>query len=267
MTCEDIETNQEWCPTIWAIPDHAYNGKGINEACCYCGGSKFFSTYPSKAPSSKPTISARPTVISEAPSVVPSSQPSECMDEPDWYFNIQETLGCSVINQQPEQLCEQFKDDWHMDKNTYLACCECGGGRHRSVAPSSLPSSLPSVLPSTNPSLSFLPTQDITQKPSITPTLSTKPSFFPSIEERRTVYDSEACNFHGDCKNELSQCINKICTAMGSTFRDRDLERRKGIWANEKGRDLNVSTYLMLKIYERICFELFSLLIFTFTFL
>lgn len=267
MTCEQIETDKLWCPTIWAIPDHDYNGKGIMEACCYCGGSKFFSTYPSKAPSSKPTISARPTVISEAPSAEPSSQPSKCVDEPYWFFNIQKNLGCSVINQEPEELCEQFKHIWYKDKNTYMACCECGGGRHKSVAPSSLPSSSPSVLPSITPSLSFLPTKDITQTPSFSPTLSIEPSFFPSIALRRTVGDGESCNFNGDCMNVHSQCIDKVCKVVSSGGgRDRDLERRKGIWANEEERDLTVSIYLISPYREGMTLNV-SQYSFSFTFL
>lgn len=249
MTCLQVETENLWCATIWAIKDHAYNGKGIMEACCYCGGSKFFSTYPSKAPSSKPSISARPTVISEAPSAEPSSQPSECIDEPDWKFNEDPVMTCSAISEQPEIYCEKFSNIWYKDKNTYLACCACGGGRHQSVAPSSVPSDSPSVSPSANPSLSFVPTQDITQEPSTTPTNSIEPSSYPSMKHG-SIFDGESCNYDPECWNVKSKCVDKVCTAL-SERRDRDLERRKGIWAHEKERELNVSNYIIFKIHMK----------------
>ena len=251
MNCTQVESEQLWCDAIWSIKDHSFNGKGIKEACCYCGGSKFFSTYPSTAPSSKPTISSRPTVISESPSAAPSSQPSECIDEPGWVFNSNQGLGCQAISEEPETYCQQFSDIWYKDKNTFLACCACGGGRHQSVAPSVLPTSSPSVLPSAKPTLSFVPTQDITQKPSSNPTLSIAPSSYPSMKHG-ALFDGESCNYDVECYNENSKCVEKVCTPSGGGRRDRDLERRKGIWANETERGLNVSNDLIQNSHERI---------------
>lgn len=247
MTCTQVESEQLWCDAIWAINDHAFNGKGVKEACCYCGGNKFFSTYPSTSPSSRPTISSRPTVISESPSAMPSSRPSQCLDEPNWFFNSENKLGCAAISEKPEAYCQQFSDIWYKDKNTYLACCTCGGGLHQSVAPSSFPTLSPSNVPSARPSLSFEPTRDITLSPSEQPSVSLQPSNFPS-KAKNTVFDGESCNYSSECYGS-SQCIEKICKPS-SRRKDRTLEFEMTSVDKENKRDLNVSTSCNFSICE-----------------
>lgn len=249
MTCSQVESEQLWCDAIWALRDHDYNGKGIKEACCYCGGSKFFSTYPSRAPSSKPSISSRPTVISESPSGAPSSQPSICIDEPDWVFQSENGLGCDAINEQPETYCQQFSDIWYKDKNTYLACCACGGGLHQSVAPSFVPTSTPSTLPSSKPTLSFIPTQDITSSPSWQPSVSMAPTNFPSLPDN-TVFDTDACNYDSECRG-TSVCNNKICEQPSVNRKERTLEGENEISYGRK-RNLDVSSLALIFVnYSR----------------
>ena len=245
MNCTQVASEENWCDAIWALNDHAFNGKGVKEACCACQGSRFTSTYPSTAPSTKPSISMRPSVISENPSAAPSSQPSDCIDEPNWFFNEDKGLGCTAISEQPETYCAQFSPIWYKDKNTYLACCECGGGLHQSVAPSVIPTSSPSVLPSNVPSLSFEPTRDITLNPSEQPSVSMEPSNFPS-KEPNSVFDGDECNYDSECM--VGACIDKICT-LSQTRRERDLEIEVGSVGNEdisvdndRKRELNVST-------------------------
>ena len=241
MNCKQVESEQLWCDAIWSIKDHSFNGKGIKEACCYCGGNKFFSTYPSTAPSSKPTISSRPTVISESPSAAPSSQPSQCVDELDWVFNSDQGLGCLAIKEEPETYCDQFSDIWYKGKNTYLACCACGGGRHESVAPSSIPTSSPSTLPSNVPTLSFEPTRDITLNPSEQPSVSVEPSNYASVEAT-SLFDGDDCNYDSECQVG-SECIDKMCELSLFNLRERTLETEEDSVNNDEKRKLNVSNF------------------------
>ena len=248
MNCTQVASEERWCDAIWALNDHSFNGKGVKEACCACQGSRFTSTYPSTAPSTKPSISMRPSVISENPSAAPSSQPSDCIDEPNWFFNEDKALGCTAISEEPETYCEQYSSIWYKDKNTYLACCDCGGGLHQSVAPSVIPTSSPSVLPSNVPSLSFEPTRDITLNPSEQPSVSMEPSNFPS-GEANSVFSGDDCNYDSECQGD-NQCIDKICTLQQSNRRERTLEieeipgNNEDISVDSDGkRELNVGTF------------------------
>lgn len=159
MTCAHIDGDPEkWCDLLQGISSTQNLSKSISEACCLCHGSTFKTTYPSTAPSSKPSISQLPT-LHEYPSSEPSSQPSVCRDEPNWHFKTQKDDGtvvevsCAMFGDN-EELCEQFKDFEHEAKTPALACCICGGGDHQSVAPSTSPSSQPSSEPSFQPSVS-----------------------------------------------------------------------------------------------------------------
>ncbi|GFH57847.1 hypothetical protein CTEN210_14323 [Chaetoceros tenuissimus] len=250
MNCTQVASEEQWCDAIWALNDHAFNGKGVKEACCACQGSRFTSTYPSTAPSTKPSISMRPSVISENPSAAPSSQPSDCIDEPNWYFNEDKALGCKAISEEPDKFCEQFSSIWYKDKNTYLACCDCGGGLHQSVAPSVIPTSSPSVLPSNVPSLSFEPTRDITLNPSEQPSVSMEPSNFPSVDAN-SLFDGDECNYDSECRVGR-ECIDKICglsSLSSSNRRERTLEIEGGnedsSVDNYDKRELNVNSFVL----------------------
>lgn len=118
----------------------------VSQACCVCGGGDHQSSAPS---TSHPTMHAYPTSI-------PSSEPTNCRDEPGWYFDTKDDdtkLGCSALDSNPESMCERFGKIENNHKTAYLACCVCGGGDHQSVFPSKEPSVLPSKEPSTKPSI------------------------------------------------------------------------------------------------------------------
>ena len=118
----------------------------VSQACCVCGGGDHQSSSPS---TSHPTMHAYPTTT-------PSTEPSNCRDEPGWFFDKKEDgteLGCSALDGDPAVMCERFGQIEHDYKTAALACCVCGGGDHQSVFPSSTPSSLPSTEPSTKPSI------------------------------------------------------------------------------------------------------------------
>jgi hypothetical protein len=116
-----------------------------------------------------------------------------------------------------------------LDKNTYSACCVCGGGMHHSVSPSSIPTSRPSMVPSSNPTLSQEPSVAETSSPSGSPSVSQEPSQAP-VRPPGTVYDDEECNHTSECKNVgVSFCLpnnddsiftstGKICRASTVSF-------------------------------------------------
>lgn len=227
MNCTQLSSEvHEWCDVVGNVTDHSYNGKSVKEACCACGGSNYMSTYPSSNPSSKPSISAVPTVDSEAPSGAPSLQPSVCIDTPDWEFaHESSSLGCDAIAEYPNDFCERFKDIYFLGKNTYSACCVCGGGIHHSVSPSSIPTDSPSKMPTSNPTFSQQPSVGITVAPSASPTISLAPSLAPS-REPESVYDDEECNRTSECKNVgVSFCLPNndasISTSSGKICRAR----------------------------------------------
>lgn len=216
MTCVQIEEYPEkWCDLLQGISDTQNLGKSVSEACCACHGSTFKTTYPSLAPTLKPSVSQLPS-LHAYPSSEPSSQPSVCRDEPNWHFKTKKDDGtvvevnCDWFGDNAD-LCEQFKDSEYEAKTPYVACCICGGGDHQSVAPSSSPSSLPSSEPSSQPSKSVAPsdqpsvlpsvspTELPSSEPSITPTVSMVPSDFPSMHFGAT-FDGEPCNYDRECK-------------------------------------------------------------------
>ena len=225
MTCTQLSSEvHDWCNAVGNVTDHSYNGKGVKEACCACGGSHYMSTYPSSTPSSKPSISSAPTTDSEAPSAAPSSQPSVCVDTPGWEFEHGgASLGCSAIEEYPDDFCKRFQDIYFLGKNTFSACCTCGGGIHHSVSPSSFPTDSPSNIPTSNPTLSQTPTIGITSFPSASPSISLEPSLAPS-RQAGTVYDDMECSYTSECKNVgTSFCLpnedESIVTSTGKICR------------------------------------------------
>ena len=217
MTCSDINGQVDgWCKLIQDIGDAQYAGKSISEACCDCGGGDHQVVSPSTSPTETPSESQEPS-YHEFPSVEPSMQPSTCQDETGWHVVTQVLsdgtsidVTCSWLGEN-ENLCELFRDSYHDAKNVFLACCLCGGGDHRSVAPSGLPTTTPTSYPSSEPSISMNPSDAPSELPSIspsdtptgipssTPSVSVKPSQFPSRVFGAT-YDGESCNYDRECK-------------------------------------------------------------------
>jgi hypothetical protein len=119
------------------------DGKETYDACCACSEYK-----PSASPSSSPSTS-------------PSSSPSVCYDDPSWFFDSSKGYGCEELLE-CDELCDVFKNDWSSNgKNSYTACCLCGGGVHTigSLHPTpvlSVPTSSP-VSPTENQYPSELP--------------------------------------------------------------------------------------------------------------
>ena len=128
------------------MDDTVFEAKIISMACCSCGGGDHQSSAPS---TSHPTLHAYP-------SAQPSAQPSTCRDEPGWHFDKTVDgieMGCEALEGNPEKLCAQFASFEYKQKTVALACCVCGGGDHKSVAPSSNPTAIPSKEPSMEPSV------------------------------------------------------------------------------------------------------------------
>ena len=212
LTCDAISINPDnWCSAIMNIPDSMNMGKAINEACCFCNGSTYKTTYPSTEPSGFPTLTAVPTI-----EPIPSSQPSECFDEPDWYFNVEEQLGCLNLADNPEDKCARFStvEYMHNEKVTYDACCICGGGIHHSTQPSDDPSVFPSDTPTMSPSTSSAPSNipsRRTAEPSDGPTLTQTPTDFPSMEPE-SKFHGDNCNYSSECIGEMI-CMKKYCSS------------------------------------------------------
>jgi hypothetical protein len=204
------------------LPDSANMGKAINEACCYCDGSTYKTTYPSTEPSGFPTLSLVPTI-----EPIPSSQPSQCFDEPDWYFNVEEKLGCLNLKDNPNDKCARFSTVEYMynEKVTFDACCICGGGIHHSTQPSDNPSVFPSDTPTLSPSTSSAPSENPsrrTAQPSEGPTLTQRPTDFPSLE-LNSRFNGASCNYNSECIGEMI-CINKKCGLEVSSHVPHDLK-------------------------------------------
>jgi len=123
------------------------------------------SPLPSPLPSTTPTVS--PT---SDPSSTPSSQPSVCMDEPGWVVggtSVYAGMSCADIGSQEGDIGSQILENWcsiierdpgtvNLGKSISVACCECGGGDHQSIAPSTSSPTLhayPSATPSSRPSM------------------------------------------------------------------------------------------------------------------
>jgi len=223
LACNAISIQPDnWCRAIMIIPDSVNMGKAINEACCFCHGSTYKTTYPSTEPSGFPTLSAVPTI-----EPIPSSQPSTCIDEPLWYFNVEEELGCKNLADNPEDKCARFSTVEYMynEKVTYDACCICGGGIHHSTQPSDDPSVFPSDTPTLSPSTSSVPSENPsrrTAQPSERPTLTQTPTDFPSMEPD-TKFNGESCNYNSECIDEQI-CNNKQCASAVSLDAPYDLK-------------------------------------------
>ena len=116
ITCAGIT---ELLCTFYSKPEYISNGKVANDACCKCGGSEFYE--------------------------LPSSQPSQCEDVPDWKLENTDT-GCGAYDGASDIVCELAASNSGI--RAVDACCGCGGGTHISPVPSLAPSSIPSNAPS-----------------------------------------------------------------------------------------------------------------------
>ena len=89
-----------------------------------------------------------PISPSSVPSISPSAQPSQCADEPNWYWNVNEGWGCAQMS---ESFCSDVDHIFYLGKNVDTACCVCGGGNH--IAPSGGSGSNPrqTEIPSSSP--------------------------------------------------------------------------------------------------------------------
>lgn len=147
------------------------------------------------------------------PSSAPSPSPTECRDEPNWFYDEinGKQLGCAVFDGNPEEMCERFGEIEHNHKTAYLACCVCGGGDHQSVHPSSIPSLEPSRKPSTQPSISIepsllpsglptnFPSLVPSHEPSSNPTESIEPSGVPS-DQKFSLLPGDPCHYDAECQ-------------------------------------------------------------------
>ena len=203
ITCAQLTSMKNvetWCEAILQQSNSTYLGKAVNEACCACDGSKFQTVSPSSVPSDRPSISDAPS-MDMFPSSVPSSQPTDCVDEADWYFYNEDDhkLGCDslIVNYTIGiDMCERFKDVDSDGKTVNTACCICGGGQHQSREPSFVPSV--SQKPSSTPSLSIEPTMQPSVIPSNSPTASIAPSYRPSFSSP-SIYDGQPCMYSQEC--------------------------------------------------------------------
>ena len=129
INCTQVEElPEQWCSFL---APYVNLGKSTYEACCICGGGDHIPVAPSLPPSE-----------------VPSDAPTECVDEPGWLWNVPLGYGCESLS---FSFCDDVDDIWYNGKNSYLACCVCGGGAHAPLAPSTSPSAVPSALPSSAP--------------------------------------------------------------------------------------------------------------------
>ena len=203
LTCQQIATanSDSWCDAIMAQSNSTYLGKSVVEACCACQGSTYTTTYPSSSPSDKPSFSNSPTV-----EPIPSSQPTDCIDEPGFLFydgeNDDIRLGCiDLIVNLDEDMCKRFENIDFNGKTVLSACCICGGGIHQSRVPSSSPSK--SQMPSSEPSMSVAPSDKPSILPSLNPTVSSEPSNFPS-SYGATIIDGKPCRYSRECFSSFS---------------------------------------------------------------
>ena len=73
--------------------------------------------------------SASSPTLHAYPSSVPSSQPSSCVDEEDWFYDYTPTgskLGCGAVMNDPAKLCAKIGHFTYNRKTAYSACCACG---------------------------------------------------------------------------------------------------------------------------------------------
>ena len=164
-TCSDIaELSEFWCDYMSEFP--SINDTTSNEACCVCGGGNHVMTTPTD------------------PSTSPSESPTQCVDEPNWYWDVENSYGCSTVT---NSFCGDLDQRWYNGKNAMLACCECGGGKHVALAPSEIPSVSPTDSPSSKPSVlpSHIPSFQHSSYPSIAQ------SFLPTTETYEECNDIE----------------------------------------------------------------------------
>jgi len=157
---------------------------------------------PSIETTATPSISVTPTA-SSIPTVAPSSSPSQCTDDPNWFFDKDYSMGCAEINdyfKSEDGLCNQYRDIEYEGKLVNDACCVCGGGKHLSRQPSDEPTM--SQAPSLTPSVSQQPSLTPSTIPSSTPSQSSLPSTFPSVTSG-TVLDMDSCRNNADCKSAV----------------------------------------------------------------
>ena len=227
LTCRSIASStfqaisklsiSDLCEAIKHEPDSTNFDKAVDEACCVCGGSAFQTIYPSSGPSFKPSLSLNPTVEQ-----IPSSQPSDCINEPEWYWHFNNThkLGCDyIIVNNEEDMCIRLSKIDYDGKTVLEACCVCGGGFLQSRQPSDKPSL--SQMPSTMPSKSSRPTEFPSTIPSSIPSESAVPSLSPSYSAG-TILDTNPCKFNDECKSghcaEENLCNVNVSTVFHHIF-------------------------------------------------
>jgi hypothetical protein len=135
------------------------DGKGKGSSCAP-------STEPSAFPSSSPSETP-----SDEPSVQPSQQPSVCQDEPGWQVGGSSKFAgmkCSDISGNIDGWCEliqDLEDAQYEGKSISESCCDCGGGDHQVIFPSTSPTETPSE--SQEPSYHVFPSVEPSMQPSM----------------------------------------------------------------------------------------------------
>ncbi len=126
FTCADIESTEhpsKYCEAIENLNDGIFENRVVSQACCVCGGGSFIESntaMPSGVKSMKPSISAIPT-MKISPSAAPSSKPSECVDDPNWFFDESTEMTCEHLSgPNAAELCERF-DTNSNGKSSYQA--------------------------------------------------------------------------------------------------------------------------------------------------
>ena len=171
-TCTDISE----LPSFWCEYLAQYERSGFNsiDACCVCGGG----TRDDPTPPLRPGATASPSAVpSPIPSISSSEAPSQCVDEPGWYWDEEMNYSCE---ENSPSFCDTLSSIWNKGKNVLLACCVCGGGQHVPYVPSTEPSAEPSL--SHVPTSSSAPTVQFSSSPSSRPSSepSVPPTFIPS---------------------------------------------------------------------------------------
>ena len=126
FTCTDIENTEhesEYCEAIENLSDGLFEGRSISQACCVCGGGTFLGSNtaaPSATDTFRPSTSSMPS-MEEYPSVSPSSEPSVCLDDPNWYFDESTEMTCAHLSgPNAAELCERFNTNSN-GKSSYQA--------------------------------------------------------------------------------------------------------------------------------------------------
>ena len=126
MTCADIEKTEhpsKYCEAILNLNDGLFENRFVSQACCVCGGGTFIDSNtatPSAIETFKPSTSSMPS-MEEYPSVSPSSKPSTCLDDPNWYFDESKEMTCEHLSgPNAAELCERFNTNSN-GKSSYQA--------------------------------------------------------------------------------------------------------------------------------------------------